>query len=83
MLAAFVKLLHQKAFHIKLLDVDKRRLLANVMRVLLAQIERIHLVMPGKGATYAPLHANGGNAVIDAQSLENFQRFLRIANAAR
>ncbi len=77
------ELLDQEPFDVKLLDIDKRRLQAQRMRLLLAQVKRVHLVAAGKGAAHAPLHAFFGDALVDAQALEDLQRFLRVANAAR
>ena len=77
-----VKLLHQKAFDIKLLDVDEGWLRTHVVGGCSCQIKRIHLVMPGKGTAHAPLHALRGNAVVKPQAFKNLQRFLRITNAA-
>ena len=78
-----VELLDQKAFDIKLLDIDKRRLPAQRMALLLAQVEGVDLIASRKGAAYAPLHAPGRDALVNAQALENFQAFLGIADAAR
>jgi hypothetical protein len=71
------------AFDVELLDVDERRLGGQVVGALLLQVERIDLVIAGKGAPHAPLDALGRNALVDAQSVKDLQRLLRVADAAR
>ena len=73
---------NQKPFDIELLDIDKRWLLAQAMRGLLPQVKRVHLIAAREGAAHAPLHALGCNALVNAQALEYFQRFLCVTNAA-
>ena len=75
--------LDQKAFDVKLLDVDEGRLLGEVVAaLLLAQVEAVDLVVAGEGAADAPLDAFGGDAVVDTEALEDFERFLGVADAA-
>jgi hypothetical protein len=57
--------------------------LERVVGLLLAQVEGIDLVGAREGAAHAPLHALGRDAFVDAQALEDLQRFLRVADAAR
>ena len=74
--------LDQKAFDIKLLDVDEGGLFTQIEMALLAQVKRKHLIMSRKSAPHTPLNAFGFDALVNTQSLENFQGFLGIANAS-
>ncbi len=78
-----VDALDQEALDVELLDVDEGRLAGQAVAALLAQVERIDLVLAGKGAAHAPLDALGRDALVDAQALEDLQRLLRVADAAR
>ena len=75
--------LDQEALDVELLDVDEGRLAGELVAALLAQVERIDLVLAGEGAAHAPLDALGRDALVDAQALEDLQRLLRVADAAR
>ena len=74
--------LDQKAFDVELLDVDEGRLFTQVEVALLTQVKREYLVISGKSAPHTPLNAFGFDALVNTQSLENFQGFLGIANAS-
>ena len=64
---------HQKTFVIKLLNVDKRRLLAERKMILLLQVKTVNFIITCKRAAHAPLHAFGRNAVVNAQLVKNLQ----------
>jgi hypothetical protein len=81
--AQFLDALDQEALDVELLDIDEGRLAGEVEVALLAQVEAVDLVVAGEGAAHAPLHALGGNALEDAQALEDLQRLLCVADAAR
>ena len=81
--AEFLRALDQETFNVELLDVDERWLAGEMEVALLAQIKAVHLVVAREGAAHAPLHALGRDAFKNAQPLEDLQRFLRVADAAR
>ena len=82
-LAQLIEPVDQEGLDVELLDVDEGRLAGEVVGALLAQVERINLVLAGKRAANAPLDALGRDAVVYAQALEDLQRPLRVADAAR
>ena len=47
------------------------------------QVEAVDLVVAGEGAAHAPLDAFGGDALVDTEAVEDFERFLGVADAAR
>ncbi len=67
------KLLDQETLDIKLLDIDKGRLQAQRMRLLQAQVKRVHLVAAGKGDAAA--HDDDGVAFDFAAG--DFRRFYK------
>ena len=75
--------LDQETLNVELLDVDEGWLVRQLETALLAQVERVDLVMAGKSPTDAPLDTLGSDALVNTQALEDLQRLLRVANAAR
>src|SRR5690606_31297492 len=65
------------------LDVDERRLAGVAVGRLGGEIEAVDLVVAGQGAPDEPLHSLVPYPLVDAETLQDLQRALGIADAAR
>ena len=78
----FLYAFHQIHLYIKLLDVGEGWLLAERKLAFFTQVKRKYFVVASEGSTHLPCNAFGGDALVNAQALKNFQRLLGVANAS-